>query len=306
MIDWKTNVAYTQAKGCRLCVHVGSLAIFFGRTAGRSARLELLTPRRWFRFSLLCLALVAFPGAAQSSYPHGFKLTHDSNGVAYTGGYYSFDAYRCKWLWVAYPKAGSVSHDNHSITVNYAYTYNNASANAGTSQGGLQGAFRYDQYDVGRDEIDTQHYVAASHAIDEKRLANQHVRDVQAGYTQSKLLELQTIQAKAQLLKSLDSSPPAPQVLQQFNSYTPATSKGDKPTNLAGTEAKCQRCHNAGAAEGLGGGNVLPAFSEFSAEQAKAGFRYVTKLTDNCATKAQLSSEEQQELASYFCRKAAQ
>lgn len=47
----KRDVAYTQAWGCRLCLHVGSVAMYFGRHAGAGARLELLTPLHWFRWS---------------------------------------------------------------------------------------------------------------------------------------------------------------------------------------------------------------------------------------------------------------
>lgn len=46
------DVAYTQARGCRFCLHIGSVAIMFGRVAnGRGPRLELFTQRHWFRWS---------------------------------------------------------------------------------------------------------------------------------------------------------------------------------------------------------------------------------------------------------------
>jgi hypothetical protein len=46
------DVAYTQAFGCCFCLHVGSVALFFGRKRdGRGPRLELFTPCRWFRWS---------------------------------------------------------------------------------------------------------------------------------------------------------------------------------------------------------------------------------------------------------------
>lgn len=48
----KRGVAYTQAYGCRFCLHVGGTAVFFGsRTDGSGPRLEICTPYRWFRWS---------------------------------------------------------------------------------------------------------------------------------------------------------------------------------------------------------------------------------------------------------------
>lgn len=46
------DVAYTQAFGCRFCLHVGSIAVLFGTVSnGRGPRLEIMTPYRWFRWS---------------------------------------------------------------------------------------------------------------------------------------------------------------------------------------------------------------------------------------------------------------
>lgn len=43
---------YTQAYGCRLCIHIGSTAYLFGSgVKGRGPRIEICTPRNWFRFS---------------------------------------------------------------------------------------------------------------------------------------------------------------------------------------------------------------------------------------------------------------
>lgn len=48
----RSAVAYTQAFGCRLCLHVGSIAFFFGRKRdGRGPRIEVLTPLHKFRYS---------------------------------------------------------------------------------------------------------------------------------------------------------------------------------------------------------------------------------------------------------------
>lgn len=52
-ITIKTNVEYTQAGGCYLCLHVGSVAVFFGRRDKPGRRLELLTPPHGFRYSNL-------------------------------------------------------------------------------------------------------------------------------------------------------------------------------------------------------------------------------------------------------------
>jgi len=47
-----TNVMYTQAKGTRFCLHVGTHVWYFGRRkSGSGPRLELLTPCHWFRWS---------------------------------------------------------------------------------------------------------------------------------------------------------------------------------------------------------------------------------------------------------------
>ncbi len=50
-MEIRTNVAYTQAYGCRFCLHVGSVALYFGRRRGYGTRLEICTPCRWFRWS---------------------------------------------------------------------------------------------------------------------------------------------------------------------------------------------------------------------------------------------------------------
>jgi hypothetical protein len=47
----KTNVAYTQAKNCSLCLHVGSIAIMIGKGKLFRKRLELFTPMQKFRWS---------------------------------------------------------------------------------------------------------------------------------------------------------------------------------------------------------------------------------------------------------------
>ena len=47
-----TNVAYAQVWGCRFALHVGTIALCFGHNPnGRGPRLELLTPKHWFRWS---------------------------------------------------------------------------------------------------------------------------------------------------------------------------------------------------------------------------------------------------------------
>lgn len=52
MIHIQTNVASTQAYGCAFCLHVGSIAILFGRkNHGRGPRLEIVTPLHWLRWS---------------------------------------------------------------------------------------------------------------------------------------------------------------------------------------------------------------------------------------------------------------
>lgn len=52
MFEIKRDVAYTQAYGCRFCLHVGGTAIFIGRKKnGRGPRLELFTDLHRFRWS---------------------------------------------------------------------------------------------------------------------------------------------------------------------------------------------------------------------------------------------------------------
>ncbi len=47
-----TNVAYLQAYGCKLCIHIGSIAFLFGKKEkGRGPRIEICTPFHWFRYS---------------------------------------------------------------------------------------------------------------------------------------------------------------------------------------------------------------------------------------------------------------
>lgn len=52
LFNYQTNVEYTQAWGCRLCVHIGGLALYFGRKKnGRGPRIEIMTTLHWFRYS---------------------------------------------------------------------------------------------------------------------------------------------------------------------------------------------------------------------------------------------------------------
>ena len=51
MIRIQWGVPYTQAYGCRFCIHVACLAIYLGRWRGYGARLELLTIGHRFRFT---------------------------------------------------------------------------------------------------------------------------------------------------------------------------------------------------------------------------------------------------------------
>jgi hypothetical protein len=52
MIRVRTQTEYTQAFGCRFCLHVGSVAFFFGsKPDGSGPRVELFTPLHWFRWS---------------------------------------------------------------------------------------------------------------------------------------------------------------------------------------------------------------------------------------------------------------
>lgn len=262
------------------------------------------------RIVLLIVLLMASVASA-GGYYHGQKFTHDGNGNPYRGGYYRYNSSTYKFDWYDAPSTTTTT-----TNYNYSYTWNNASANAGASQSGLQGAFRYQEYDVGADIFDSQHYVASARSIDERRLDNQRVRDVQAGYTRDRLLSIQEINAKTQLLQSLDTSSgrSSPQVLQQFNNGHPqphqngdgqfrATVEADGARKLTGgvaaTEAQCRTCHGGEAvkAEGI----KLPAFSALVPQDAERALDYITRLDDrNCAKRAQLTVEAHRELRQFF------
>lgn len=47
------EIYYTQARGAYVCVQLGSTAVLLGRRARVTRRLELFTPLRWFRYSVL-------------------------------------------------------------------------------------------------------------------------------------------------------------------------------------------------------------------------------------------------------------
>jgi len=50
----KTNVASLQAKNCIFCLHIGSVALCFGRRKGDClCRIELFTPLQRWRISTL-------------------------------------------------------------------------------------------------------------------------------------------------------------------------------------------------------------------------------------------------------------
>jgi hypothetical protein len=49
IIKIQRDVIYTQAKNCRLCLHIGTVAIFIGHQYKEGLRIELLTPFHKFR-----------------------------------------------------------------------------------------------------------------------------------------------------------------------------------------------------------------------------------------------------------------
>lgn len=51
MFQIVTNVLSTQAYGCQFCLHIGSVALMFGRRDCHARRLELFTPLHRFRYS---------------------------------------------------------------------------------------------------------------------------------------------------------------------------------------------------------------------------------------------------------------
>jgi len=52
MVHVQKDVEYTQAYGCRFCLHFRTTAFLFGRKkSGSGPRLEIMTPRHWFRWS---------------------------------------------------------------------------------------------------------------------------------------------------------------------------------------------------------------------------------------------------------------
>jgi hypothetical protein len=61
MVRIKTNTAYTQAAGCFFCLHVGSVAIYFG-SSGPGHRLELFTPEQRFRLVVVGQRLHIYGG----------------------------------------------------------------------------------------------------------------------------------------------------------------------------------------------------------------------------------------------------
>lgn len=61
MVEIQTGVYSVQAKNTRLCVHIGSVAFFFGNRPGVAARLELFTHYHWFRWSWGKRDGVAYP-----------------------------------------------------------------------------------------------------------------------------------------------------------------------------------------------------------------------------------------------------
>jgi len=47
----KTGVVYTQAKNCSFCLHIGTIAMMFGKGKWFKKRLEMFTPQQLFRWS---------------------------------------------------------------------------------------------------------------------------------------------------------------------------------------------------------------------------------------------------------------
>jgi hypothetical protein len=53
VIAVRTDVMFTQARGCAFCLHVGTIAIYFlpgWNKQGTAAKLQVATPRHWFHF----------------------------------------------------------------------------------------------------------------------------------------------------------------------------------------------------------------------------------------------------------------
>lgn len=211
--------------------------------------------------------------------------------------YYGYRAYHA-------PAAVVPSYNTNSVSYTYNVSYSQPAAHQGNTQYGVSDiASFYGDIDFGAAFNQAARLADSAQQLSAKATAGYSDLLTTTSADRTRVAEiLAKGQAAAQTLSAVKAGNSV--TIQRTNEAHAQveTAAPQALPNLGTTEAKCARCHNAQTAEQLGNGNVLPSFSQFTAEQARAGFRYITRLDEsNCAKKAQLSEDEQQSLARFFC-----
>jgi cytochrome c551/c552 len=235
------------------------------------------------------------------------------------GGYWQFVKSNCGYVWKWYPVAKAPAYnqayDNHSQTINLTIQNNHIPQKQGNTE------YFYNDYAEKYEQVDLDERLAAL-----TDLANTGVKGGYAiaseltgtlgvvGGNQARLAEqagnIRAVQALTGYLQSVKPGTEAATVIKQYSSAKVTTSRtesGSRPAaDLTATEKACAGCHSADNAPTLGGENVLPRFSDMTADQARIAKEYITRLDveNNCAMKAKLSHSAQQELLDLLCKKS--
>lgn len=195
---------------------------------------------------ILALLLLVPATAHAGKYYHGQVLTHDETGKPYVGGYYKYNGYSYKFDWYPEQKINQYT---------YIYDFRTQTANQGATQHGLQGAYRYEDFDVGEPQYDaSQKYVESAHDIDRKNIESRTIRSTQAGYTRDKLANAQAFAMMTESAQRFLQSESGQAFFQAFTQHVHASSSASSAPaaqgNVETAYGKCLECHGGDAANG--------------------------------------------------------
>lgn len=224
--------------------------------------------------------------------------------------YQRYTYYHCGKAYYGYRAyhAAPLAPQYHTQNVSYTYNlYGQQAARQGDTQYGVTDiADFYGDVDLGAAFHQAGRLAEGAQRLTEKAtLGFTSMVETTSSDRTRVALALAQGQAAAQALSAAKPAPSATivrHVQGEQHVEVPVAAGG----NLDATNRACAECHGA-AAETKGGGNHLPKLQDLSAEQAKIAREYITRLDENnCARKARLSHEAQQELLELLCKKSNQ
>lgn len=209
--------------------------------------------------------------------------------------YYGYKAY--------YAPAAPAYH-TQQVSYNYTINYAQPAAIQGTTQYGVSDiASFYGDLDFGALFNQAARLADGAQKLSDKATTGYSALVATTSGDRTRVAEvLAKGQAASQALAAVKASDSA--TIVRHISGEVQTENVQPAGNLEATQQACHACHGEGA-EAKGGSVHLPRFADLSKEQARIAKEYITRLdAANCARKANLSHEAQQELLDLLCKKS--